>query len=106
MSRINYGHYPASRHASKCNLLVSGFKDELMCAIVGGSLIWEELSTKLFGIMIDSSLTFDNHVKTICKSASQKLTGISRMSNVMSEIKRKVLIQAFFESQFGYCPLI
>ena len=28
------------------------------------------------------------------------------MSNFMSEIKRKVLIQTFFESQFGYCPLI
>jgi hypothetical protein len=93
-------------NASKCHLLVSGFKDEAMCASVGGSLIWEELSAKLLGIIIDSSLTFDNHVKTICKKASQKLTGISRMSNFMSETKKKVLIQTFFESQFGYCPLI
>ena len=64
----------------------------------GGSLIMEELSAKLLGIIIDLSLTFDYHVKTICKKASQKLTGISRMSNFMSEIKRKVLIQTFFES--------
>ena len=61
---------------------------------------------KITWIYIDSSLTFDNHVKRICKKASQKLTGISRMSNFMSETKRKVLIQTFFESQFGYCPLI
>ena len=93
-------------NASKCHLLVSGFKDEAMCAKVGDSLLWEEFSAKLLGIIIDSSLTFDNHVKTICKKASQKLTGISRMSNFMSEIKRKVLIQTFFESQFNYCPLI
>ena len=77
-----------------------------MFATVGDALIWEEVSAKLLGIIIDSSLTFDNHVKTICKKASQKLTGISRMSNFMSEIKRKVLIQTFFESQFNYCPLI
>ena len=80
-------------NASKCHLLVSGFKDELMYATVGGSLIWEELSAKLLGIIIDSSLTFDNHVKTICKKASQKLTGISRMSNFMSETTKK-----FFDS--------
>ena len=56
----------------KCHLLVSGFEDELMCAKVGDSLLWEELSTKLLGIIIDSSLTFDNHVKAICKKAFQK----------------------------------
>ena len=75
---------------------MSGYKDELMFATVGDALIWEEVSAKLLGIIIDSSLTFDNHVKTICKKASQKLTGISRMSNFMSQTKRKVLIQTFF----------
>ena len=77
-----------------------------MFATVGDALIWVEVSAKLLGIIIDSSLTFNDHVKMICKKASQKLTGISRMSNFMSETKRKVLIQTFFESQFGYCPLI
>ena len=57
-------------------------------------------------IIVDSSLTFDNHVKTICKKASQKLTAISRMSHYLSEKKRKVLIASFFESQFNYCPLV
>ena len=92
-------------NASKCHLLVSGFKEELMFATVGGSLLWEELSVKLLGIIIDSCLTFGNHVKKIKKKASQKLTGISRMSNFMPKMKRKILIQTFFESQFNYCPL-
>ena len=47
----------------------------------------EEFSAKLLGIIIDSSFTFDNPVKKICKKASQKLTRISRMSNFMSEMK-------------------
>ena len=93
-------------NASKCHLLVSGYKDELMFATVGDALIWEEVSAKLLGIIIDSSLTFNDHVKMICKKASQKLTGIARMSNFMSEFKKKVLIRTFFESQFNYCPLI
>ena len=77
-----------------------------MFATVRGSLLLEEMSAKLLGIIIDFSLTFDNHVETICKKASQKPTEISRQSNFMSEIKRKVLIQTFFKPPFGYCPLI
>ena len=49
-------------NASKCNLLVSGHKDELIFATVGDALIWEEFSAKLLGIIIDSSLTFNDYV--------------------------------------------
>ena len=42
----------------------------------------------------------------LCRKASQKLTAISRLSNLMSKEKRIVLIRTFFESQFNYCPLI
>ena len=92
-------------NATKCHLLVSGYKDDLMFANVGDSLIWEEVSAKLLEIIIDSSLTFNDHIKMICKRDSQKLTGIARMSNLCLNSK-KVLICTFFESQFNYCPLI
>ena len=55
-----------------------------MFAKLGGELLWEEDSAKLLGILIDSSLRFDNHVKMICKKASQKLTATSRMSHYLS----------------------
>ena len=90
----------------KCHLLVSGFRNEAIFAKVGDALLWEENSAKLLGIIIDSSLAFDNHVKMLCKKASQKLTAISRMSKFMSQQKRKTLMRTFFESQFNYCPLI
>ena len=93
-------------NASKCHLLVSGHKDELMYAKLGGKLLWEEDSTKLLITLIDSSLKFDNHVKMICKKASQKLTAISRMSHYPSEKKRKVLIASFLESQCNHYPFI
>ena len=53
-----------------------------------------------------SGLTFNNHVKAICKKASQKLIAIIRMANILSEYKRKLFIKTFFESQFNYFPLI
>ena len=86
--------------------IVSGIKDVLMSAKVGDATIWEECVAKLLGILIDSDLTFNDHVKMICKKASQKLSAISRMADIISIEKRKTLLSAFFESQFSYCPLI
>ena len=93
-------------NADKCHLLASGHKNEAMFAKVGDALIWEENAVKLLGLIIDSGLTFNNHVKAICKKASQKLTAILRMANIRSEYKRKSLIETVFEWQCNYCSLI
>ena len=61
--------------ALKCHLLVSEYKYELMFATVGDALLWEKVSVEFLGIIINSSLTFDDHGKKICKKYSQKLTG-------------------------------
>ena len=93
-------------NADKCHLLVSGHKYEAMYASVGDALLWEENSVKLLGLIIDSELTFNSYVQMICKKASQKLTAILRLANIISEKKKKVLLKTFFESQFSYCPLL
>ena len=38
------------------------------------------------------------------KKAGRKLSDLARLSNYMSFRKRKILLKAFVESQFGYCP--
>ena len=80
--------------ASRCHRLVTCYKDELMFAKVGDELLLEDDFAKVLGILIDSSIKFDNHVK-ICKKASQNLTTISRMSHYISEKKKTVLIALF-----------
>ena len=81
-------------------------KEEAIYASVGYALLWGEHSVKLLGLFIDSKLTFDIHVQTICKKASQKLTAIIRLANTTSQEKRIVTIKTFFESQFSYCSLL
>ena len=93
-------------NADKCHLLFSGHKHEHMFASLSDETIWEENAVKLLGILIDSNLTFNDHLKIICKKASQKLTAISRFCHILSENKRIILLKTFFESQFNYCPLI
>ena len=62
---------------------------------VGNELIWEEYVAKPLGELIDSDLSFNKHVKMICKKASQKLTAISRMGHISKE-KRITLLKVFF----------
>ena len=61
---------------------------------------------KLLGVTIDNELKFDEHVSKLCKKASQKLHALARVSNYMSQDKLRMLMKAFVESQFGYCPLV
>ena len=61
---------------------------------------------KVIAITFDNKLTFESHVTKICKTASQKLHALACLSNNMSMEKRKVIMNAFISSQYGYCPLI
>ena len=60
----------------------------------------------LLGINIDSDLTLSTHMKTLCKKASQKLNAQSRLCALLPFHRRKMLMNAFFDSLFSYCPLV
>ena len=61
---------------------------------------------KLLGIKFDNKLSFTDHVSDLCSKASQKLHALSRVATYMSQLQRKIIMQAFITSQFGYCPLV
>ena len=61
---------------------------------------------KRLGIKIDNKLNFNTHVDEICKKAGQKLNALSRVTPYMDLSKRCLLLNAFFISQFSYCPLV
>ena len=46
------------------------------------------------------------HIKKICKQASNKLNALARILPALSENKRKVLMKYFVIPQFSYCPII
>ena len=93
-------------NSGKCQLLVSGHKYEHMFCNVGDTLISESHCVKVLGVLIDSELSFDAHLNRICKKASNKLNVLSRQCAFLPFFRRKVLMHAFFNSQFSYCPLI
>ena len=90
--------------ADKCHLLVT--RDTDVTAKIGELDVKDSREVELLGVKIDGKLSFENHVSSLCKKASQKLHALARVVNFMDLAKRKSLMKAFITSQFNYCPLI
>ena len=68
-------------NADKWHLLVSS--DESCAAKIEDFSIKNSTEEKLSGITFHSNLSFENHVTSLCKKASQKLHALARMSHYM-----------------------
>jgi len=92
----------------KCHFLISGPRtlEEQMYIQVGEQVIWESLEEKLLGVTIDKKLKFHSHLIGICKKAGTKVTALTRLAKIMPLEKKRILMSAFIESQFSYCPLL
>ena len=73
---------------------------------IGTEVISNSKEEKILGVYFDNKLTFKSHLKKLCKKASQKLHGLAILSNLMSIRQSKIVMNAFIDSQFSYCPLI
>ena len=91
-------------NTDKCHLLLS--KNESSEIHIGDSIIESSTCEKLLGIKIDSKLRFDDHIQDLCNKANRKLRALARATPYMNLQKRKILMNAFFNAQFNYCPLI
>ena len=52
------------------------------------------------------SLHLTNTFLNYAKKASQKLHAIARISSYLNKNKLRLIMNTFFSSQFGYCPLV
>ena len=88
----------------KSHLLLSS--NPRATATIDNSYIESEDEQVLLGITIGSNLTFENHINSICKKASQKLNALARITTYMNVQKQRTIMKSFVTSQFSYCPLI
>jgi hypothetical protein len=88
----------------KCHLLLS--TDDNMEINIDNVKIANSHCEKLLGIKIDRRLTFKNQIEDICRKASGKLHALSRVTPYMDLPKKRLILNAFFKSQFNYCPLV
>ena len=91
-------------NADKCHLLIS--TNNTVKMKTGHFDIANSRNEKLLGVKFDSKLTFDDHISELCKKTSRKIHTLSRVTPYMNISKRRILMNAFFKSQFSYCPLV
>ena len=91
-------------NSDKCHLLIINSQDNTIK--IGNENIIGSSSVKLLGITIDNKLNFNEHITKIYKQASQKLHALARIAKYMDSQKLRIIMKAFIESQFNYCPLI
>ena len=100
-------------NSDKCHMIVA--ENEHRPAYISNSFVYleeqkellqSEKIVKLLGVWIDDKMTFENHIKTLLKKGNQKLHALMRVSKYMNEEKLRILMKAFIESQFNYCPLV
>ena len=63
-------------------------------------------SVKLLWITLDNKLNFENHISSICKSASCQLNALFSLKNFLGFKERKILIESLIPSNFNYCLLV
>ena len=65
---------------------------------IGNFQIENTKREKLLGIQFDNKLSFDYHLSEMCKKASRKLYALGIVTPYMNLSKRKILMNAFFNS--------
>ena len=89
--------YVMKANPDKSHLLLSS-KHLSLPAKINGNVI---NNVKLLCIIFDNGLSFNKHVSSLRNKATQKLHALSRISGYMSLEKRRLLMKAFIQSQFG-----
>ena len=88
----------------KCHLVLNGKENRGIN--VGNLAIKKSQNEKLLGVFFDEKSFFGYHIENMCIKASSKLQALARVAPYMDLSKRIFLINAFFNSQFSYCPFV
>ena len=84
-------------NTEKCRLIMS--TDKSVSFQHGGSLIERSDCEKMLGVKIDYKLNFDEHMKTLCSKANNKLRALPAATPYMSFQKKKILMNSFLHSR-------
>ena len=80
---------------SKCKLLISGNKEEVIIAAVRSAKIIESREVTLLGCHIDRELKPNDHVSNKYKTAGKKLNALIRLCNILPFHKKKNINEGF-----------
>ena len=98
--------YENHMNRGKRHYLVLGNRSNSDTINLNGTKLASSSYEKLLGILIDRDLSFDKHIKSLCRKAGQKLNALARISNYPKLDQKLLLIISIIKSQFSYYQLI
>ena len=93
-------------YPGRCYYLVLGNRSNSNTINLNGMKLASSSYEKLLSILIDRDVSFDKHIKSLCRKAVQKLNALARISTYLTHDQKRLLLNSIIKSQFGYCPLI
>ncbi len=60
-------------------------------------------TVKNLGVILDSNLSFENHISHVTKTAFFHLRNIAKLQNMLSVSDAEKLVHAFMTSRMDYC---
>ena len=72
---------------------------------IGNEIVRNNKYEKFLGVKVDHELNFDEHVSSLCKKASQKRSGHSRIAACMAFDQTRLILNSFITLYFSYCPI-
>ena len=92
-------------NADKTEIIVFGpqkQRESVICHLQSLSL---KPSSKVrnLGVILDSDLNFNSHIKSVTSAAFYHLKNIARIKNIVSKADLEILIHAFVSSRLDYC---
>ena len=89
----------------KCHLMIFGAKRSNETTVkIGEAYVKESTEENLLGITFDQSHSFKQHVKALCKKASQKLHALARISRYMDTKKTAAFNEGIRFMSFQLLP--
>ena len=82
-------------NVEKCHFILSDNNIELSIDIDGVS-IKNSKEEKLLGVVFDNHLTFNTHIKGLCKTAGSKISAFLRITPYKEHIKKAFDYELFF----------
>ena len=63
-------------------------------------------SVELLGISIDSKLSFQNHISSLCRKAGYRVKCLNRIRTFLNQQQLNLLLNSYILSVFNYAPII
>ena len=91
----------------KFQLMFLGLQGKIRLRLnIEGSKVPTTGHVQLLGVEIDSKLTFNKHIETLCSKVNKKVSAFARLKNYISREQVLTICNAAILSNFNYCPLI